>query len=147
MFDTASGNETGDVIPHVQYPTASGSLAWRADGLGFYYTRYPGTERPEADRDFYQQVYFHTLGAAPSADTYVLGADFPKLAEVALSTRQNTKYVLVSVQNGDGGTFEHFVIGPNGHVRQATHFDDQVVGAAIGPDDRLYLTSRRGAAR
>ena len=147
VFDTASGRETGDVIPRVQYPTGGGSVAWRGDSQGFYYTRYPGEERPEADRHFYQQVYFHKLGAAPSADTYVLGRDFPKLAEVVLSSRQNTKYVLVSVANGDGGEFEHFVIPPQGAPKQVTHFADQVVGAAIGPDDRLYLTSRQDAPR
>ncbi len=147
VFDTATGHETGDVIPRVQYPTGGGSLAWRADGAGFYYTRYPGTERPEADRHFYQQVYFHALGATPSGDAYVLGRDIPKLAEVALSARQNAKYVLVTVANGDGGEYEHFVIPPNGAPRQVTRFADQVVGAAIGPDDRLYLTSRQGAPR
>ncbi len=147
VFDTATGHETGDVIARVQYPTGGGSVAWRADGAGFYYTRYPGEERPEAERHFYQQVYFHKLGAAPAADAYVLGRDFPKLAEIALSSRQNPKYVLVSVEDGDGGSFEHFVIPPEGAPTQVTHFADQVVGAAIGPDDQLYLTSRRDAPR
>jgi prolyl oligopeptidase len=147
VFDTETGHETGDVIPRVQYPTGGGSLAWRGDSAGFYYTRYPGEERPEADRHFYQQVYFHKLGAVPAADAYVLGRDFPKLAEVALSARQNAKYVLITVANGDGGEFEHFVIPPNGAPHQVTHFTDQVVGAAIGPDDRLYVTSRHGTPR
>ena len=33
----------------------------------------------------------------------------------------------------------------DGHVTQVTHFDDQIVGAVVGPDNRLYLTSRKGA--
>ncbi len=147
VFDTANGHETGDIIPRVQYPTGGGSVAWRADGAGFYYTRYPGEERAAADRHFFQQVYFHKLGMAPSSDEYVLGRDFPKLAEVVLSSRQNARYVLVTVANGDGGEYEHFVIPPQGAPRQVTHFADQVVGATIGPDDRLYLTSRQGAPR
>ena len=147
VFDTATGHETGDVITRVQYPTGGGSLAWRQDGAGFYYTRYPGVERQEADRHFYQQVYFHELGTAPERDEYVLGRGLPKLAEIVLSNRQNPKYVLVSVADGDGGQFEHFVIPPSGAPRQVTHFADEVVGATIGPDDRLYLTSRHGAPR
>jgi len=46
IFDVATGKETGEVITRVQYPTGGGSLAWAADGTGFYYTRYPGPERP-----------------------------------------------------------------------------------------------------
>jgi prolyl oligopeptidase len=145
VYDARTGREIGRPIPGVQYPTGGGSLAWRADGRGFYYTRYPGAERPEADRHFFQQVYAHQLGADASADRLVLGAGLPKLAEIALDSRQNPNYVLASVENGDGGQFAHFIIFPDGHVRQVTRFEDRIVGAVIGPDDRLYLTSRRGA--
>jgi prolyl oligopeptidase len=41
----ATTEQTGEVIPRVQYPTGGGSLAWAADGTGFYYTRYPGPEQ------------------------------------------------------------------------------------------------------
>jgi prolyl oligopeptidase PreP (S9A serine peptidase family) len=44
IFDVATGKDTGEVIPRVQYPTGGGSLAWAADGEGFYYRRYPGPE-------------------------------------------------------------------------------------------------------
>ena len=54
---------------------------------GFYYTRYPqGSERPERDANFYQQVYFHRLGSKSSEDTYVIGKDFPRIAEIQLRT-------------------------------------------------------------
>jgi prolyl oligopeptidase len=147
VFDVASGRDSGLRIPHVQYPTGGGSLAWRADSQAFYYTRYPGEERPAADRHFYQQVFFHKLGDELAHDTYVLGRNFPRIAEIALDSRQNSQYVLVRVADGDGGSFEHFVIYPDGSVRQMTVFEDQVVGAAIGPDDRIYLNSRRDASR
>jgi prolyl oligopeptidase len=147
VYDVATGHEIDKPIPRVQFPTASGSVAWRADGRGFYYTRYPGPERPQAEQHFFQLVYAHTLGADPASDPYVLGRGLPKVAEIALENRQNAKYVLASVGNGDGGQFAHFLIGPDGGVRQITQFQDQVVGAAVGPDDRLYLTSREGAPR
>ena len=54
IFDVATGKETGEVITRVQYPTGGGSLAWAADGTGFYYTRYPGPERPAEEQHFYQ---------------------------------------------------------------------------------------------
>ena len=105
LFDAASGAQLPEQIARVQYPTAGGSLAWRADSNGFWYTRYPGAERPAADRHFYQQIYFHRLGEDPAKDAYVAGKDFPKLAEIQLDNRYDPHRVIVSVANGDGGEF------------------------------------------
>src|SRR5207248_10504005 len=49
FYETATGRALPDTITHVQYPTAGGSAAWNADGMGVYYTRFPRKgERPEA---------------------------------------------------------------------------------------------------
>src|SRR5215469_10096835 len=67
--------------------TGKGSIAWKADASGFYYTRYPqGNERPPEDANFYQQVYFHKLGTDAAQDTYVIGKEFPRIAEIQLHT-------------------------------------------------------------
>ena len=146
VFDVATGHDLGDAVPRVQYPTAGGSLAWKSDSSGFWYTRYPGAERTEADRHFYQQVYFHALRADPVADSYVAGKDFPRIAEIVLDGSQNRNGVLMSVANGDGGEFAQYVIAQaSGRVRKVSDFADQVVAASIGPDDVLYLVSRKGA--
>jgi prolyl oligopeptidase len=147
VYAVATGREIDRPIPRVQFPTAGGSVAWRADGTGFYYTRYPGPERPADEQHFHQMVYAHVLGADPASDRYVMGRGLPKVAEIALENRQNPKYVLAEVGNGDGGQYAHYVIDPDGGVKQITHFEDQVVGAVIGPDDKVYLTSRQGAPR
>ena len=120
------------MLPRVQYPTGGGSLAWRADSKGFWYTRYPGEERPEADRHFYMAVYFHELGQDPAHDAYVFGKGLPKIAEIALDNRQNRRYVLASVANGDGGEFAHYLIDQGNHVSQITQFSDRVVAATVG---------------
>ena len=40
-----------------------GSIAWRGDSGGFWYTRYPAPdERPQEDLVFFQEVWFHELG-------------------------------------------------------------------------------------
>ncbi|MEA1674277.1 prolyl oligopeptidase family serine peptidase [Nitrospirillum sp. BR 11163] len=149
VFDTATGTEVGEVIPRVQYPTGGGDLAWAADGTGFWYTRYPGEERPEADRHFFMQVYWHPLGGDPRNDTYVLGRDFPRIAEVELDNRGGTAPLVISVANGDGGEFEHFLLpqaaGPTGVPRRLTQFKDKVVAVTPGPDGAVYLISRLNA--
>lgn len=79
IFDVASRKQVGEVIPRLQFPTAGGSLAWRADGNAFWYTRYPGPERSAEEQHFFQQVYFHQIGDDPAKDAYVFGKDFPKV--------------------------------------------------------------------
>ncbi len=145
IFDVATAKEIGEVIPRVQYPTGGGSLAWAADSKGFYYTRYPGPERPADEQHFYQRIYFHRLGADWAHDVLIAGSDFPKVAEIALDNRQNRRVVVASVANGDGGEFAHYLIGADGKVTQVTRFEDKVIAAVAGPDDNLYLVSRKEA--
>lgn len=146
VFDVGSGKKLNDQVPRAQYPTAAGSAEWSADNSGFYYTRYPlGKERPEEDVNFYQQIYFHKIGTPSSQDSYVIGREFPRIAECTLSSALDGKYVLVSVANGDGGEFAFYLHGPKGEWRQIGQFADKIVSARFGMDRRLYLLSRDGA--
>src|SRR6266545_2636185 len=148
FYDTATSKALPDTIVHVQYPTAGGSAAWNADGTGIYYTRFPRKgERPEADLNFYQQVYFHKIGTADSGDTYSIGKDFPRIAEIKLEASHDGKYIFATVANGDGGDFAHYLLGPDGNWKQLTQFSDQIKAARIGRDDAVYLLSRADAPR
>jgi prolyl oligopeptidase len=148
IYETATGQALKDSIAHVQYPTAGGSAAWNADGTGIYYTRFPRKgERPDADSNFYQQVYFHKLGANDSEDTYSIGKDFPRIAEINLQASHDGKYILATVANGDGGDFAHYLLGPEGNWKQLTQFSDQIKSARFGRDNALYLLSRADAPR
>jgi prolyl oligopeptidase len=148
FYETATGKALPDTIAHVQYPTAGGSAAWNADGTGIYYTRFPRRgERPEADLNFYQQIYFHKLGTPDAEDTYSIGKDFPRIAEIALEASRDGKYILATVANGDGGDFAHYLLGPDGKWTQITQFSDQIKAARLGRDKALYLLSRADAPR
>jgi prolyl oligopeptidase len=148
VFEAASGKELPDVVPRVNFATAGGSIAWKADGSGFYYTRYPqGNERSPDDINFYQQVYCHQLGTDPKQDVYVLGKEFPRIAEVALRASDDGHWLVASVANGDGGEFAHYVMDSAGHWSQVTHFEDGIVLAKAGVDGNLYLLSRKQTPR
>src|SRR6516165_11443504 len=148
VFEVGSGKELTDVVPRVNFATGGGSIAWKADDSGFYYTRYPqGNERPSEDANFYQQVYFHKLGTDSKQDTYVFGKEFPRIAETLLRMSEDGRWLLAAVANGDGGEFAHFVMDASGKWTQVTRFEDGVVSVQFGPKDRLYMLSVKGVPR
>jgi prolyl oligopeptidase len=147
VFNVATGKPAGETIPRVQYPTAGGNVVWRHDSQGFWYTRYPGAERPADEQRFFQKLYFHRLGQPAARDPLVLGDGLPKVAEIFASAGRGNLAVLVAVANGDGGEFEHFAIDRHNRVHRLTTYADQVVAATAGPDGALYLISRKDAPR
>ena len=148
VIDVATGKALADVVPRVQWPTGGGSLAWDAKGTGFFYTRYPqGKERAPEDMNFYQQVYFHKLGTDPSTDTYVIGKEFPRIAETRLESTRDGKYVLASVANGDGGEFSYYLRDESGRWAKVAQDADKIRSIELGFDGNLYALSLKDAPR
>src|SRR5262249_61342289 len=100
---------------------AGRGLAWLPDASAFWHTRSPAEERPPADRQFYQQVYFHKLGTDWRNDPLVLGTKngLPRVAEIFLGRDNRRDLIVAQVQNGDGGEFAHFVLSREGGVQLA----------------------------
>ena len=146
IYDVATGRQQYEVIPRVNTGTAGGDLAWVADASGFYYTRHPrGNERPEKDRNFYQQIYYHQLGTPTADDRYELGKDFPRIAECELEMDEPTETLLASVQYGDSGRFAHYLKRKSGNWQQISRFDDPFIQGTFGADKRLVFVSRDDA--
>src|SRR5258706_273216 len=137
-----------DVVPRVQYPTGGGSVAWARDARGLYYTRYPqGDERPAADANFYQQVYYHALGTPAAADAYVIGKEFPRIAEIALQASEDGRHLLADVANGDGGEHGFYLRSGAGAWRRIADYADGFRRAEFGRDGRLYALGLKGSPR
>ena len=148
VFDVRTGKALADVVPRVQYPTGGGSVEWNEKGTGFYYTRYPqGNERAKEDVNFYQQVWFHKLGTPASADSYVIGKEFPRIAETQLQSTLDGRYVLASVANGDGGEFAYYLRDPAGKWTKFADHADKIREVSLGFDGRLYALSLKDAPR
>jgi prolyl oligopeptidase len=129
--------------------TRACSLAWKPDGKGFYYTRYPtpGTV-PAGEEKYHRQVFFHELGTDPAKDPKVFGeglhaADWP---EVALSP--NGRWLVVTVQKGWAHSevyyrdlenvetkFEHLTAGLDAHF------------VPVVRNERIYLLTNFRAPR
>ena len=148
VYETATGKALPDVIARVQYATAGGGLTWNADNTGFYYTRYPRDgERPADDMHFYQQVYFHKLGDKPENDSYEIGKDFPRIAEISFESSSDARFIGVSVSYGDGGDHEYWILGPGRPWRQLARVGDNVKQIVFGYHNDVYLLSKLGAQR
>jgi prolyl oligopeptidase len=113
-----------------------GSVAWRHDGSGFWYTRCADPA------GFRQQVWFRELGDAP--DRIDLAGRFAdeRIAENYLSTSPDGRWVMDRVQKGDGGEWQVFLRGQDadGSWWQAADIPDKCVQAVLGTD-ALYLVS------
>jgi len=146
VIDVATGAQLQDVVPGVRRPTAGGSIEWTADGRGFHYTRYPAPdERPAADRDFYQTVWFHRLGAPVSADEYVFGRELPRIAEISLHGSRDGADLIAQVRNGDGGEVAFFLKRASGPWQRVADFTDGVKSMEVGQDGNLYARSVKDA--
>jgi prolyl oligopeptidase len=148
VYDVASGAEIGTPIPAVQFPTAGGSLAWTADGKGFWYTRYP-TSGPEEERHFNQQVYFHKLGGDAAADPLVLATKdgLPRTGEVFLNNDSGAGAAIAAVQLGDGGQWQIYVLRPGKPALKVARYENRVIAATMAKDGTLYGLSRLNAPK
>jgi prolyl oligopeptidase len=144
VFDASTGEIVDAPIPRITM--MGGSLAWRGDSSGFWYTRYPAPgERPDADLLFYQEVWSHTIGR--TEDRRELGAVFAddRIVENVLSSSADGRWVLDRAQRGDGGEWELFVRSQDGgDWWKLAEIPDRVVDAAFG-GDALFLLSRAEA--
>lgn len=151
FYRTDTGEPLPDRIPRVQYPTGGGSAAWTPDSSGVFYTRYPHAgERPEADLNFFQQVYFHTLGNPVDDDEYSIGRDFPRIAEIELHPSEDDRWLLATVANGDGGEYAHYLreTRKGADWRQIARHEDGIKEVALSDDGAsLYLRSVKGSPR
>jgi len=149
FFDVTSGERIHEVVPRVNTGTAGGSLAWSADGKGVFYTRHPRAgEKPVEDMNFFQQAYFHELGTDTADDRYELGKDFPRIAEIQFEAHHASGQLLLTVQDGDGGEFAHYLRAADGTWRKFSSFGDKTVNATFSRDgESLYLLSRKDAPR
>ena len=87
------------------------------------------------------------IGTPTAADTYAIGRDFPRIAEIQLQSSGDGRFTLATVALGDGGQFMHWLRGPGGEWSQLTRYEDAVTVVRFGLDGRLYLLSKKAASR
>jgi prolyl oligopeptidase len=149
LYDVATGEPSDAEIPHVNSGTAGGSLAWRHDAQGFWYTRHPAPGSvPDEDLGFDQDVWFHRLGTDPAGDERDLSGVFAdsRITENFLSASADGRWVMDRAQKGDGGEWQVFVRsqGDGSAWRMVADIDDRCIRAAFGGAS-LFLLSVKDA--
>ena len=140
VFDLGSGEVVDGPVPHVNL--MGGSMAWRSDGSGFWYTRCADPE------GFRQQVWYRGLGREQDRLDVPRGFADEVIAENFLSASPDGRWVMDRVQKGDGGEWQVFVRSqaPDGAWWQLADVADKCSYAVLG-GDAVYLLSRRDAPR
>jgi prolyl oligopeptidase len=144
VYDVEAGKKLDDTLPLVSTGTLSGSLAWNADGTGFWYTR--NFANGKAGQR--QEVWFHKLGTPADKDAYALGKDFPPLGNAGLQSSDDGRYVLATISLGWlSEQTEHFLRGPSGEWARLGAPADRILRILLGPDGTAFLLSYRDAPR
>jgi prolyl oligopeptidase len=148
VFELEGNKKLPDVVSNVKSPLG-GSMIWKGDSSGFYYTRNPPVGRqPKPGEPTQQLIYYHALGKDTKADTYVWGRDLSPLADTTLNMSSDDKYLLATVTLGwANDQFAHYLIENGGKMRQIGTAADKITSVSFGPDDDLYLLCWRDAPR
>lgn len=138
VYDVDSGRVVDEPIPHVNL--MGGSVAWRHDGSGFWYTCCADPA------GFRQQVWFREVGDTPDRVDFTGPFADEGIAENFLSASPDGRWVMDRVQKGDGGEWQVFLRsqGAGGSWWQVADIPDKCVHAVLGTD-ALYLVSYRDA--
>jgi prolyl oligopeptidase len=95
------GREYDDLIRWCRFA----GIAWKHDGSGFFYDRYPEPGSvPEEDQSNYNRVYWHALGTPQSEDRLVYERPDAKELGFTPSITRDGRYLILRVWHGTDPT-------------------------------------------
>ncbi|MBN2498476.1 MAG: S9 family peptidase [Deltaproteobacteria bacterium] len=95
--DLASGEDGPEVLEWCKFS----AVAWKPDGSGFFYNRYPDpTGRPPEQHHTHNKVYFHALGTPQSSDALVYERPDAELLSFYPQVSQDGRYLVLTVYQG-----------------------------------------------
>jgi prolyl oligopeptidase len=158
IIETASGHETGDVIPRC---CVKSNPIWLPDNRSFVYGRLqtlsPGAPATEVRQKY--RAYLHVLGTAPEKDQAVFGYGVIPSIEVdprlyaSIRTQPESKYALGVIGLPVAAPNSAFYIAPVNAIGKTNvawlkvaDLSDDIADIAIHEDD-LYLLTFKDAPR
>jgi prolyl oligopeptidase len=93
--------DTGEDYPEVLRHCRFAGIAWKPDGSGFFYNRFPDPETvSEEDRNAYNRVYWHTLGTPQRRDRLVYERKDDRELRLHPIITEDGKHLLLYVSRG-----------------------------------------------
>lgn len=146
LRDVATGADLPDVIEWVK----SSDLAWRKDGSGFYYSRFPEQAGPKyLGVSLNQKLYFHKLGTPQSADVLIHETPaHPRRGHTAQVTEDGRWLVITTAEGTDSRYEIHVADIAKGEKPRplvtGLDFDWSLAGSR---GDTLYFRTNKDAPR
>ncbi len=145
VLDVESGNLLPDTIPF----TRACSVAWKPDGVGFFYTRYPtpGTV-PAGEENYHRHVFYHELGSDPARDPEIFGAGRSPQDWPNLDISPDGRWLLVTVSQGwaKSEMYLRDLSQPDGSLVPVVEGVEALFRAEM-QNDRLYVHTNLDASR
>ncbi|MCU0890643.1 MAG: prolyl oligopeptidase family serine peptidase [Sandarakinorhabdus sp.] len=144
--DVTTGQDLPDVIDWSKF----GRVAWKKDGSGFYYSRFPETTGPKyLAISLNQKVFFHKLGTPQAADQLIFETpEHPKRGHFAQVT-DDGRWLIIITSEGTDDRYEVRIAdiakgeAPRALVTGLEH-DWSLAGSA---GDTLYFRTSKAAPK
>ena len=95
--DVDSGEDHEEVLEYCKFT----GVAWKTDGSGFFYNRFPDPDTvPEEDRNNYSRVYWHALGTPQGDDVLVYERPDDKTLGFSPWITEDGRYLVLWVYRG-----------------------------------------------
>lgn len=147
VMNVATGTDLADSLEGVKY---TGEVAWRPDGSGFYYSRFPAPPAGEKYQSatLNEAIWFHKLGTPQSADTKVFATpNRPKLGHHA-TLSEDGRWMVVSSSESSGGNAIFIADLSKGETpRPFVTVLDKEWGFAGSQGGTLYFVTNKDAPR
>ncbi len=147
VMNVATGTDLADTLEGVKY---TGEVAWRPDGSGFYYSRFPAPPAGEKYQSatLNEAIWFHKLGTPQSADTKVFATpDRPKLGHHARLS-EDGRWMVVGSSESSGGNAVFIADLSKGETpRPFVTALDKEWGFAGSQGGTLYFVTNKDAPR
>ena len=148
VIDTATGQKMSDEIRWVKFST----LAWKKDGSGFFYSRFP---EPASKATFQsintnQSVYFHKLGTPQSEDVLIYATPSAPNHGHAAQITDDGAYLMITTSMGTDDRYELLLAKLEGgpiklkRLVAGLEYNWELAGS-VGP--KFFFVTNRGAPR
>ena len=148
VLDTATGKKLDDEVRWVKFST----LAWKKDGSGFFYSRFPAPEEKGTFQSVNnnQALYFHRLGTPQSQDALVYATPSAPTHGHSAEVTDDGAYLLITTSSGTDNRFELHTARLDGDAikpRKLIPGLDHNWELAGSVGNKFFFVTNRGAAR